>query len=85
MASLQDVQKSRRQPRLTVCAPHHRKALPDKPGVYFWDAWGEYVTVYKKPRFGGLFVKPPVPNAVEVRITPRIAGDFYYYAEAQPS
>lgn len=50
--------------------------LPDKPGTYFWDTWGTYVEVYKKPGGRHLYVKPPVPNAVEVRISDRIAGNF---------
>lgn len=48
--------------------------LPDEPGWYFWTEWDAPVRVYKKPRAKSLFVTPP--GGVEVRVTPRLAGDF---------
>lgn len=48
--------------------------IPKEPGTYFWTEWNQNVALYKKPRCRSLFVTPP--GGVEVRITPRIAGDF---------
>lgn len=54
--------------------------LPRVPGLYHWhDAgWDSKVTVavYKKRGERWLFVKPPIPNGIPVRISPRIAGRF---------
>lgn len=52
--------------------------LPAAPGQYFWTEWDAEVEVYKKPRRESLFVTPP--NGLEIRVTARLAGDFYRLA-----
>lgn len=51
-----------------------RSDLPDHPGLYYWSEWKCLVTV--ELRKGGLFVTPPGPGSVEIKITPNIAGRF---------
>lgn len=53
--------------------------LPKGPGLYYWSAWKAVVRVYKKKGGRHLYVKPPGARAVEVRISPRIAGEFTPY------
>ncbi len=51
--------------------------IPTEPGDYFWTEWQAMVRVYGKGGTGKrLYVKPPCPGAIEIRITPRIAGKF---------
>ena len=53
------------------------KQLPAKPGTYFWTEWAQYVEVYCKGKWkpgGRLYTR--VPGGIEVRVTPRIAGNF---------
>lgn len=54
----------------------NRSTLPTRPGAYYWDTWDAVVNVYTKPHRKGLFVTPPCRGAIEVRITPYIAGTF---------
>jgi hypothetical protein len=48
--------------------------LPVSPGEYYWDHWRAKVSVVK--RGSSLYVTPPCKGAVEVKITPNIAGNF---------
>lgn len=50
------------------------RQLPTKPGIYWWSTWKALVEVVK--RGSALYVTPPARTAVEVRISPRIAGEF---------
>lgn len=54
------------------------KQLPAEPGVYYWTEWAQNVEVYCKTKTwkpgGRLYTK--VPGGIEVRVTPRIAGQF---------
>lgn len=63
-----------------------RKALPDKPGVYYWTEWAQNVEVYCKTKTykpgGRLYTKPL--GGIEVRITPRIAGQFTSMRRGKP-
>lgn len=53
---------------------HHD--IPTLPGLYYWDAYKQNVELYRKGRCKRLFVTPPIRGAVEIRVTPRIAGTF---------
>lgn len=48
------------------------KRLPTEPGSYYWTEWKCMVQV--EARGKNLVVTPP--GGVQVRVTPRIAGEF---------
>lgn len=54
------------------------KQLPTEPGEYYWTEWAQVVRVYAKGKTwkpgGRLYVC--IPGGIEVRISPRIAGQF---------
>lgn len=54
------------------------KQLPAEPGEYYWTEWAQVVRVYCKTKAhkpgGRLYVC--IPGGIEVRVTPRIAGQF---------
>lgn len=54
------------------------KQLPTEPGEYYWTEWACMVQVYAKGKThkpgGRLYTR--VPGGIEVRVTPRIAGQF---------
>lgn len=58
-------------------APFVIAGVPKAPGWYNWSAWGDArVKVFKKRGGRYLYVVPPGPHKAEVKITPRIAGNF---------
>lgn len=65
-----------RKPPLPNKQAVNSSKLPTVPGMYFWDAYDQLVIVYKKKGGKALYVTPPGVNAIEVKITPRIAGKF---------
>ena len=57
------------------------KQLPTEPGEYYWSEWKCMVQVYAKGKHkpgGRLYTR--VPGGIEVRVTPRIAGEFRHTA-----
>lgn len=50
------------------------RTVPTEPGEYYWDHWKANVRLVQRGR--ALYVTPPAKNAVEVRVTPNIAGTF---------
>lgn len=56
--------------------PTNASKLPEVPGMYYWTEWDCIIKIYSKPRCKGLYVTPPGASAVEVKITPFIAGKF---------
>lgn len=46
-----------------------------KPGEYFWTTWNAHVQVFKKKGGRHLFVTPPGPHAVAVKVSHRLAGE----------
>lgn len=57
------------------------KRLPQEPGEYLWDEWGKVVTVYKRGQ--SLFVRV-YSHWQPVKISPRIAGNFYPIVDGKP-
>lgn len=51
-----------------------RKDIPDHQGLWYWSEYKCLVNVVL--RRGGLYVTPPMKGAIEVKITPNIAGRF---------
>lgn len=54
------------------------KQLPTEPGTFYWTEWAQYVTVYAKTKTfkPGQRLYTRLPGGIEVRISPRIAGNF---------
>lgn len=50
------------------------KQLPTEAGEFYWTEWACIVQVYAKGKGTRLYVRPP--GGIEVRVTPRIAGQF---------
>lgn len=54
---------------------------PSEAGLYAWEAYrGQVIPVYRKPGRRGLYVTPPIGNAVEIAVTPTIAAGWERYA-----
>lgn len=51
-----------------------RDDIPTFPGKWYWTAWHSTVEVVKRGK--SLYVTPPCTGAVEVKVTPNIAGSF---------
>lgn len=56
------------------------KTAPVTPGRYYWSEYKCEVDVIKRGRY--LYVTPPGSVAVEVRVSPRIAGTWQPVAAA---
>ena len=63
--------KSLASVRKTPCTLFNKTA-PAVPGRYYWGEYNCEVDVIKRGKY--LYVTPPGPAAVEVRVSPRIAG-----------
>jgi hypothetical protein len=65
---------ARRSPKPVRRVSSCRDDIPTFPGKWYWTAWHSTVTVVK--RGNSLYVTPPCTGAVEVKVTPNIAGSF---------